>query len=70
MALQVAASLPAATLAHGLATLDLLEDDLILEPGLPIERGYMKLPLEAGLGVTLDEDALMRYSDGWREVSA
>jgi o-succinylbenzoate synthase len=70
MALQVAASLPAATLAHGLATLDLLEDDLILEPGLPIERGRMQVPDGPGLGVTLDEDALMRYSDGWREVSA
>jgi L-alanine-DL-glutamate epimerase-like enolase superfamily enzyme len=70
MALQVAASLPGATLAHGLATLDLLEDDLNLEPGLPIERGRMRVPDAPGLGVTLDEEALMRYSDGWREVSA
>jgi L-alanine-DL-glutamate epimerase-like enolase superfamily enzyme len=70
MALQVAGSLPGATLAHGLATLGLLEDDLILEPGLPVERGQMRLPDGPGLGVTLDEEALRRYSDGWREVGA
>jgi L-alanine-DL-glutamate epimerase-like enolase superfamily enzyme len=30
----------------------------------------MQVPDGPGLGVTLDEDALMRYSDGWREVIA
>jgi o-succinylbenzoate synthase len=56
--------------AHGLATLDMLGDTLILKPGLPIEDGRIRLPDAPGLGVALDEAALMRYSDGWREVSA
>jgi o-succinylbenzoate synthase len=55
--------------AHGLATLDLLEDDLILDPGLPIENGRMRLPGGPGLGVTLDEAALARYADGWHEIA-
>jgi L-alanine-DL-glutamate epimerase-like enolase superfamily enzyme len=66
--LQLAATLPD-DLAHGLATLNLLQDDLLLDPGLPIEAGRMRRPDAPGLGVTLDEVALMRYSDGWREVS-
>jgi L-Ala-D/L-Glu epimerase len=69
LALQLAATLPAEGLAHGLATLDLLEDDLIGEPGLPVVKGMMRLPDSPGLGVELDEEALMRYSDGWHEVS-
>jgi len=69
LALQLAATLPEEAFAHGLATLDLLEDDLIEEPGLPVVRGRMCLPKSAGLGVELDEEALLRYSDGWHEVS-
>ena len=68
LALHLSATLPEGR-AHGLATASLLESDLLLRP-LTVERGYMKLPLDAGLGVELDEEALMRYSDGWREVSA
>lgn len=68
MALHLAATLPEGR-AHGLATASLLESDLVTTP-LSVERGYMKLPLHVGLGVELDEEALMHYSDGWREVSA
>jgi len=56
-ALHLAASSPTITLPCGLATLDLLEDDL-LEDGLRIEQGCMAVPRGPGLGVTLDEDAL------------
>ena len=66
--LHLAASLPDVGRAHGLATLDLLEDDLILDSGLPIVKGCMRLPEGPGLGVRLDEAALARYSDGWREA--
>jgi len=54
---------PAAERDHGLATADLLEDDLILEP-LVVERGRIRAPGgpgSGGLGVTLDGDALERY---------
>jgi L-alanine-DL-glutamate epimerase-like enolase superfamily enzyme len=57
-------------LAHGLATLPLLEDDLIEVPGLGVERGRMRLPGGVGLGVELDEDALDRYTAGRWEVRA
>ena len=69
MALHLAATLPDHGRAHGLATASLLESDLLVRP-LAIERGYMKLPLDAGLGVELDEMALARYTSDWREVSA
>jgi o-succinylbenzoate synthase len=68
-ALACAASLPdvdgwpAVDRAHGLATADLLEDDLIVEP-LVIERGRVRAPFGAGcggLGVTVDEAAVARY---------
>ncbi|MEO7001546.1 MAG: o-succinylbenzoate synthase [Ktedonobacterales bacterium] len=61
-ALQLAASLSPA-LECGLATLDLLEDDLIRDP-LLVEQGAMQIPDTPGLGVTLDEDALARYTIG------
>lgn len=48
-------------LACGLATLDLLEDDLILDPPR-IENGAMILPDGPGLGVKLDRAALARYA--------
>jgi muconate cycloisomerase len=38
----------------------LREDDLIQEP-IPIVGGYVPLPTAPGLGVTLDEEALVRY---------
>lgn len=38
----------------------LREDDLIEEP-IPIDGGFISLPLAPGLGVTLDEAALARY---------
>jgi L-alanine-DL-glutamate epimerase-like enolase superfamily enzyme len=57
-------------LAHGLATLPLLEDDLIKAPGLGVEDGRMRLPEGVGLGVELDEDALDRYAAGRWEVRA
>jgi o-succinylbenzoate synthase len=56
--------------AHGLATLPLLEDDLIADPGLPVEDGVMRLPEASGLGVEIDAAALARYTvDEW-EVKA
>ena len=61
LALQLAATL-ATDDAHGLATLPLLEDDLIVEPGLPVEHGEMRLPDEPGLGVELDEAAVDKYA--------
>lgn len=60
-ALHLVAAQPLLTLACGLATLDLLEDDLIFA-GLPILQGQMAVPTGPGLGVTLDEAALARYS--------
>lgn len=60
-ALHLAASSPTITIPCGLATLDLLEDDL-LENGLVIEQGCMAVPRGPGLGVTLDEDALKCYT--------
>lgn len=60
-ALHLAASSSAITLPCGLATLDLLENDL-LEDGLRIEQGCMVVPRGPGLGVTLDEDALRCYT--------
>jgi o-succinylbenzoate synthase len=68
MALQLAASLPSTGRAHGLATAGLLEHDLLVEP-LSVKRGVMALPETPGLGVELDEAALARYSDGWREAT-
>jgi o-succinylbenzoate synthase len=49
------------TLESGLATLDLLEDDLIVEPPR-IEDGCMIVPYGPGLGVELDRAALARYA--------
>jgi L-Ala-D/L-Glu epimerase len=60
-ALHVAAATPEMTLECGLATLDLLEDDLIVEPPR-IEGGAMFVPGGPGLGVELDREALARYA--------
>ncbi len=54
---------PAAARAHGLATADLLEDDLLAEP-LVVEGGRMRAPGGpggGGLGVMVDEAAIDRY---------
>ena len=69
LALQLAASLPGER-AHGLATLSLLENDLILEPGLPVQGGRMHLPDAPGLGVELDEGAIAKYGVGVWEFRA
>ena len=57
-ALHLAVSLPGDQ-AHGLATLDLLLDDLLVEP-LVVVDGRMSLPRGPGLGVELDAAALER----------
>ena len=67
MALQVAAALPDAGLAHGLATASLLESDLLVAP-LRVERGVMRLPDGPGLGVDLDHAAVAKYVGPWQEV--
>lgn len=66
-ALQLAAALPPASRGCGLATLGLLEDDLIVEE-LRIVSGRMEVPVATGIGVTLDEDALARYAAGAERV--
>ena len=60
-ALELVAASPEVTLPCGLATLDLLKNDL-LRDGLLIERGHIKLPVGPGIGVELDEGALARYA--------
>jgi L-alanine-DL-glutamate epimerase-like enolase superfamily enzyme len=60
LALHLAAA-SGATYAHGLSTLPLLEDDLIVQP-LIVEQGRLSLPTLPGLGVGVDEDALDRYA--------
>jgi L-alanine-DL-glutamate epimerase-like enolase superfamily enzyme len=60
-ALHLAAASSAVTLPCGLATLDLLEDDLLRDE-LAIEQGCMAVPHGSGLGVILDEDALICYT--------
>jgi o-succinylbenzoate synthase len=66
-ALQFAATLPESPYAHGLATLDLLANDLIIE-GLTIENGRMPVPSGPGIGVMLDDAALARYGAGPERV--
>ena len=59
-ALSVAASLPAVRgteFAHGLATADLLESDLLTAP-LQVVGGRMAVPVE----ISLDDDAVSRYA--------
>ncbi len=51
-ALHLAAASPEVTMACGLATLDLLEDDLLYD-GLPVRDGTMCVPIGPGLGVCL-----------------
>jgi L-alanine-DL-glutamate epimerase-like enolase superfamily enzyme len=62
-ALHLAAASPTVTLECGLATLDLLIDDLLINE-LPIRDGFLAVPTGPGLGVTLDCDALDKYRLG------
>jgi O-succinylbenzoate synthase len=59
-ALHLAATLPRPARACGLATLELLADDLI-ERGPPVVDGRMVVPSGAGAGVTIDRAALARH---------
>src|SRR6185312_10754847 len=61
-ALHLAAAAPEITLPCGLATLNLLANDL-LHTSLPIQQGRITLPSGPGLGVHLDQLALDRYGD-------
>jgi o-succinylbenzoate synthase len=58
-ALHLAATAPGPQ-AHGLATAELLESDLLQTP-LAIAGGRMTVPGSFGLGVELDPDAIERY---------
>jgi len=58
--LHLAAATPAVTLACGLATLELLVDDLLIDE-LPVRAGLLAVPTGPGLGVGLDRQALDTY---------
>lgn len=60
-AAHLAAASPEIRLACGLATLDRLEDDLLQNELLHIANGYLAIPVQPGLGVQLDRDALKQY---------
>jgi L-alanine-DL-glutamate epimerase-like enolase superfamily enzyme len=62
-ALHLAATLPEGSPACGLATTDLLADDLIVEP-LALVSGRISVPAGPGLGVELDDSALAQFGDG------
>ena len=59
-ALHVAATLPPGGPACGLATASLLSADIVSKP-IPVVAGRMALPAGPGLGVELDEAALVRH---------
>ena len=59
-ALHLAATVPRVEVAHGLATAHLLASDLLIEP-LPVVGGRMAVPRGPGLGIELDEAALIRF---------
>jgi o-succinylbenzoate synthase len=59
-ALHLAAATPQISLECGLATLHLLEDDLLIAD-LQINDGFLAVPGGAGLGIELDKEALERY---------
>ncbi len=58
--LHLAAALPEVTLECGLATLPLLEHDLLID-SLQIDSGWMGVPAGTGLGVELDMQVLEKY---------
>lgn len=64
-ALHLAATLPSPPPACGLATGSLLVADLLARP-LAYAHGALLLPAGPGLGITLDEQQLARYGQGWR----
>jgi L-alanine-DL-glutamate epimerase-like enolase superfamily enzyme len=57
--LHLAAAVPGGQ-AHGLATAELLESDLLRQT-LPVLGGRMRVPDGAGLGIQLDDVAIERY---------
>ncbi len=59
--LHLVAASPEVTLECGLATLHLLENDLLVED-LSIENGHLTVPTGAGLGIKLDRQALATYT--------
>lgn len=59
-ALHLAAASPGITFECGLATLQLLVDDLLVDD-LPIRDGFITVPTGPGLGVALDWEALAKY---------
>ncbi len=59
--LHLVAASPEVTLECGLATLDILEDDMVTED-LPIHDGLLPVPSGTGLGVHLDRQALEKYT--------
>ena len=59
-ALHLVTASPTITLECGLATLDLLVDDLLID-GLAIQQGFLTLPTQPGLGVRVDKAALAHY---------
>ena len=59
-ALQLGAVMPTATLP-GVTASHAYVDDLILDHH-PVQRGLMKVPEGPGLGITLDEEAVERFS--------
>ncbi|HZT33677.1 MAG TPA: mandelate racemase/muconate lactonizing enzyme family protein [Bryobacteraceae bacterium] len=59
--LHACAAAPACTLPSDIIGNFLREDDLIAEP-LRYDQGFALVPQTPGLGVTLDEDALARYT--------
>ncbi|GHO66059.1 L-Ala-D/L-Glu epimerase [Ktedonobacter sp. SOSP1-52] len=59
--LHLAAASPEVTMECGLATLALLEDDLLTNR-ITIRDGLMPVPTTPGLGVQLDQAALARYT--------
>ncbi len=60
-ALHLAAASPVVTLECGLATLNLLVDDLVTDD-LSVHDGLLAVPSGPGLGIALDREALDRYS--------
>jgi o-succinylbenzoate synthase len=62
-AVHLAAASPEVKMECGLATLSMLEDDL-LHDELPLRNGTITVPILPGLGVQLDRMALRKYSDG------
>ena len=57
--LHLVAASPEVTLECGLATLYILQEDLLIED-LPIHNGILPVPTGAGLGVHLDREELTR----------